>query len=160
RVRRASGLARPHALRRSAAALGPRGLSGARGPRSRPRDGRAPAGFQPGPGRCLGAGRAASGGGRRAVRPAPILPLLTLSTRNEADVVLVRQRARTVAELLGLPSVDQTRVATAVSEIARNALVHGRGGAARFSAGGTPPAMHVAVEDRGTGLGASGWSLG
>ena len=95
------------------------------------------------------------------MRPsAPILPVLTLSIRNEADVVLVRQRARTVAELLGLPSVDQTRVATAVSEIARNALVHGRGGAARFSAGGTPPAMHVAVEDRGTGLGASGWSLG
>ncbi len=94
------------------------------------------------------------------MRPAPILPLLTLSIRNEADVVLVRQRARTVAELLGLPSVDQTRVATAVSEIARHALVHGRGGAARFSAGGTPPAMHVAVDDRGAGLVESGWSLG
>jgi signal transduction histidine kinase len=81
-----------------------------------------------------------------------VLPILTLAIRNEADVVLVRQRARIVAELLGFETVDQTRVATAVSEIARNALAHGGGGTARFAAGGSPPALHVAIEDRGPGL--------
>jgi signal transduction histidine kinase len=81
-----------------------------------------------------------------------VLPILTLAIRNEADVVLVRQRARIVAELLGFETVDQTRVATAVSEIARNALAHGGGGTARFAAGGSPSALQVAIEDRGPGL--------
>lgn len=80
------------------------------------------------------------------------LPVLTLSIRNEADLVLVRQRARLVAELLGFEPVDQTRVATAVSEIARNALVHGGGGTARFTVVGAPPAFRIDIEDRGAGV--------
>ena len=53
------------------------------------------------------------------------LPLLSVALRHEADVVLARQRARLLAELLGSSSVDQTRLATAVSEVARNAVKHG-----------------------------------
>ena len=46
------------------------------------------------------------------------------------DVVRVRQRVRVVAADSGLSLVDQTKVVTAASELARNALVHGGGGLA------------------------------
>ena len=56
------------------------------------------------------------------------LPLLTLEIRLEPDVVLARQRARQIAGLLGFAPLDQTRIATAVSEIARNAFQYAGGG--------------------------------
>jgi serine/threonine-protein kinase RsbT len=48
------------------------------------------------------------------------------------DVVRVRQRVRTVAAQNGLSLVDQTKLVTAASELARNTLVHGGGGVARI----------------------------
>jgi serine/threonine-protein kinase RsbT len=44
------------------------------------------------------------------------------------DIVLARQLVRRAAQELGLSLVDQTKVVTAASELARNALVHGQGG--------------------------------
>jgi len=38
----------------------------------------------------------------------------------ETDFLLARQRAKQIAEILGFENQDQTRIATAVSEIARN----------------------------------------
>jgi serine/threonine-protein kinase RsbT len=46
----------------------------------------------------------------------------------DADVVQVRQRARLLAVNAGLSLVDQTKLITAASELARNTLVHGGGG--------------------------------
>ncbi len=54
-------------------------------------------------------------------RRAPPGSLLTVEIRREQDVVLARQRARQIAQLLGLDGSEATRVATAVSEVARNA---------------------------------------
>ena len=54
--------------------------------------------------------------------------LLRADIRYEQDVVLVRQRARHIAMLLGFDSQDQTRIATSVSEIARNAFEYAGGG--------------------------------
>ena len=54
--------------------------------------------------------------------------LLSLAIEIERDVVLARQRARRIAELLGFEPQDQTRIATAVSEIARNAFAYARRG--------------------------------
>ena len=51
-----------------------------------------------------------------------------LPIRASEDVVTVRQQVRKAALELGLSLVDQTKVVTAASEIARNTLVHGRGG--------------------------------
>ena len=48
--------------------------------------------------------------------------LLTSEIRTEADVVIVRQRARQIAALLSFDPYAQTGIATAVSEIGRNAL--------------------------------------
>ncbi len=51
-----------------------------------------------------------------------------IEIHNEEHIALARQTARRVAEKLGFRLVDKTRVATAVSELARNVYVHGGGG--------------------------------
>jgi serine/threonine-protein kinase RsbT len=53
-----------------------------------------------------------------------------LPIRSGDDVVRVRQQVRTVAAENGLSLVDQTKLVTAASELARNTLVHGGGGVA------------------------------
>lgn len=47
---------------------------------------------------------------------------------NEHDIVLARQAVRRTAQEVGLSLVDQTKLVTAASELARNALIHGGGG--------------------------------
>jgi signal transduction histidine kinase/DNA-binding response OmpR family regulator len=68
--------------------------------------------------------------------------------------VVARQRTRTIAELLGFDASDQTRLATAVSEIARNAVQHGGGGRVAFEIEGrtAPQILSIIVTDRGPGL--------
>lgn len=74
--------------------------------------------------------------------------------RQEPDVVYARQRARLIAAQLGFDRSDQTRLATAVSEIARNALQHGGGGEVEFALSGkaAPQIFAVTVRDRGPGV--------
>ena len=82
------------------------------------------------------------------------LSILTTQLSFEHDVVLVRQRARQVAKLLGFDAQDQTRIATAVSEIARNALNYGGGGKIEFEVNGktAPQLMVIRISDRGRGI--------
>jgi signal transduction histidine kinase/CheY-like chemotaxis protein len=81
-------------------------------------------------------------------------PLLTLGVTREEDLVPARQRARRLAQLLGFDVQDRTRIATAVSEIARNAVVYAGGGRVEFSLEGKPGAQRfcVRVVDRGPGI--------
>jgi serine/threonine-protein kinase RsbT len=51
---------------------------------------------------------------------------------SDADVVRVRQAVRTLALKAALSIVDQTKIVTAASELARNTLIHGGGGFARL----------------------------
>ena len=53
--------------------------------------------------------------------------------RHDRDIVAARQRARQVSALLGFDAQDQVRIATAVSELARNAVRHGGGGRIEFA---------------------------
>ena len=80
--------------------------------------------------------------------------LLTVAIQYEQDVVVARQRARQIAGLLGFESQDQTRIATAVSEIARNAYRYAGGGKVEFALEGEslPQVMHVRVADKGPGI--------
>ena len=55
-------------------------------------------------------------------------PLFHLTIADEQDVVAARQRARQTGGMLGFDTTDQTRLATAVSEIARNAFLYAGGG--------------------------------
>jgi serine/threonine-protein kinase RsbT len=55
-----------------------------------------------------------------------------LPIRSGDDVVRVRQQVRAVAGQIGLSLVDQTKLVTAASELARNTLIHGGGGTAQI----------------------------
>jgi signal transduction histidine kinase/DNA-binding response OmpR family regulator len=82
------------------------------------------------------------------------VPVLSLSIRYEDDVVACRQRARQLARLFGFDARDQTRVATAVSEIARNAFRYAGGGRVEFRLEGrtAPQVFHILVSDPGPGI--------
>jgi len=80
-------------------------------------------------------------------------PLLSLEIQLEGDIVLARQRARQVAGLLGFAQLDQTRIATATSEIARNAFQYAGGGRVQFLLEAEPrPALVVRIRERGPGI--------
>jgi len=81
--------------------------------------------------------------------------LLTVSIRSEDDVVGARQRARQIASLLGFDVTEQTRIATAVSEIARNAFVYAGEGRVEFAIEGAtaPQLLVIRISDRGKGIG-------
>ena len=80
--------------------------------------------------------------------------LLTVPLHYEQDVVVARQRARQIAGLLGFDAQDQTRMATAVSEIARNAYRYAHGGKVEFSLEGesSPQLLLARVHDEGPGI--------
>jgi signal transduction histidine kinase len=80
--------------------------------------------------------------------------LLIVALQSEGDIVFLRQRTRRTAELLGFGSEDQTRIATAVSEIARNALSYGGGGRAElFMDSGAPQRRFlIRISDKGPGI--------
>ena len=80
--------------------------------------------------------------------------LLLIAIGAETDIVLVRKRTRRLAELIGFDPQDQTRITTAVSEIARNAFGYGGGGRAEFAvdSASTPQRFRVCISDQGKGI--------
>jgi signal transduction histidine kinase len=79
--------------------------------------------------------------------------LFRADIRYEPDVVLVRQRARQLAGLLGFDNQEQTRLATAVSEIARNAFEYAGGGRAAFLLTTEKhPQLQIRISDDGLGI--------
>src|SRR6201989_280970 len=81
-------------------------------------------------------------------------PIVTVPVESEGDVVAVRQRARRLAELLGFERQDQTRIATAVSELARNAFGYAGGGRAEFiiDNSAAPQVFRIRISDKGKGI--------
>jgi signal transduction histidine kinase/CheY-like chemotaxis protein len=80
--------------------------------------------------------------------------LFALRVHHEEDVVTARQRAAQVAGALGFDASEQTRIATAVSEIVRNAYRYAGGGTAEFQVTGesSPQILEVIVRDAGRGI--------
>ncbi len=80
--------------------------------------------------------------------------ILTLAVACERDTVAARQRARQLARLLGFDAQDQTRISTAVSEIARNAFNYAGGGRVEYSIEGrtSPQLFIVRIKDSGPGV--------
>jgi serine/threonine-protein kinase RsbT len=70
------------------------------------------------------------------------------------DVVRVRQLVRSVAVAVKLSLVDQTKVVTAASELARNTLVHGGGGTVRVDRveNGRRSGVQIVFADQGPGI--------
>ncbi len=76
------------------------------------------------------------------------------SIGSDQDVVRVRQVVRQAAVAAKLPLVDQTKLVTAASELARNTLVHGGGGYASVEQvhNGRRAGVRVSFVDEGPGI--------
>ncbi|MDB6135549.1 MAG: sensor hybrid histidine kinase [Verrucomicrobiales bacterium] len=92
--------------------------------------------------------------------PPPVIRLFRMGLRQEADVVLCRNRAKLVAGKFGFDHQDQIRIATAVSEIARNAFRYAKGATAEYlleTAAGKPGQRQAqrlvcVIQDEGPGI--------
>jgi serine/threonine-protein kinase RsbT len=84
----------------------------------------------------------------------PVTKTETLPIRSGDDVVRVRQRVRALAVEIGLGLVDQTKIITAASELARNTLDYGGGGDVRaeIEQVGTRKGLRLTFEDQGPGI--------
>jgi serine/threonine-protein kinase RsbT len=77
-----------------------------------------------------------------------------MAIRASDDVVLVRQAVRKLSIALGFGLVDQTKVVTASSELARNTLDYGGGGRVHLELveNGTRSGLRLIFEDQGPGI--------
>ena len=78
----------------------------------------------------------------------------TLSLSSTEDVVIARQRVRAKAVEQGFSLVDQTKLVTAASELARNTVQHGKGGTMQIVplSDGARRGIRLVFEDRGPGI--------
>jgi signal transduction histidine kinase len=82
-------------------------------------------------------------------------PLLEIELTKERDISVARQRARQVSGLLGFDGQDQVRIATAVSELARNALRYAGSGRVEFALdaqSARDPILQIVLSDNGPGI--------
>jgi serine/threonine-protein kinase RsbT len=88
-------------------------------------------------------------GGQPEEGGARILPI-----RSSDDIVHVRREVRTCAVQAGLSLVEQTKIVTAASELARNTLDHGGGGqvAIEVAVRGVRRGVRLTFEDQGPGI--------
>jgi serine/threonine-protein kinase RsbT len=83
----------------------------------------------------------------------PVTATETIGLKSEPDVVAVRRRIRELSAQLGFSLVDQTKVVTAASELARNTIIYGGGGEMRAEAlNGPRIGLRLTFEDRGPGI--------
>ena len=78
----------------------------------------------------------------------------TLPLKAEADIVRVRQTVRTWANEQGFSLVNQTKIVTAASEIARNTVTYGGGGTVQLEmfADDGRRGLRLVFEDKGPGI--------
>ena len=78
----------------------------------------------------------------------------TLEIRSSSDIVHVRQQVRTWAVEMGFGLVDQTKIVTAASELARNTVDYGKGGTVTLEMLqlGTRKGLRLIFEDKGPGI--------
>ncbi len=78
----------------------------------------------------------------------------SMELRSPEDIVGVRQAVRRQAIVLGFGLVDQTKVVTAASELARNTVDYGGGGIVRIEIvrNGVRSALRLVFEDQGPGI--------
>jgi serine/threonine-protein kinase RsbT len=84
-----------------------------------------------------------------------------IAIHGEDDIVLARSRAREIARLVGFGMVDQSRIATAVSELTRNIVRYAADGsgeviirqlAGRADGAGSPGGIEIVAADEGPGI--------
>lgn len=77
-----------------------------------------------------------------------------LTLKTEHDIVLARQAVRKLTQELTFSLVDQTKMVTAASELARNTVIHGGGGVMRTETllDGAKKGLRLTFEDQGPGI--------
>jgi serine/threonine-protein kinase RsbT len=88
--------------------------------------------------------------------------------RSERDIVLARQQVRKMTQMQGFSLVDQTKMVTAASELARNALIYGGGGTMHWQMlnEGGRSGLRLTFSDQGPGIAnlemamTDGWTSG
>lgn len=77
-----------------------------------------------------------------------------LPLKTEQDIVLARQAVRKLAQELGFSLVEQTKMVTAASEIARNTVIYGGGGTMTWEMllDGGKKGLRLRFEDQGPGI--------
>ena len=91
-----------------------------------------------------------------------------MSLVNEHDIVLSRQAVRRMSQQQGFSLVDQTKMVTAASELARNTVIYGGGGIVKWAmlSDGIKRGLRLTFEDKGPGIAnlelamTDGWSSG
>ena len=91
-----------------------------------------------------------------------------MSVVNEHDIVLSRQAVRRMSQQQGFSLVDQTKMVTAASELARNTVIYGGGGIVKWAmlSDGIKRGLRLTFEDKGPGIAnldlamTDGWSSG
>jgi len=91
-----------------------------------------------------------------------------LPLRSEHDIVMARQSVRKMSQQLGFTLVDQTKMVTAASELARNTLVYGGGGTLTWQhlLDGGKKGLRLEFKDEGPGIAnlnlamTDGWTSG
>jgi serine/threonine-protein kinase RsbT len=78
----------------------------------------------------------------------------THPVRTEQDIVLARQAVRKLAQEAGFGLVDQTKIVTAASELARNTVIYGGGGemACELLTDGVKRGVRLTFKDQGPGI--------
>jgi serine/threonine-protein kinase RsbT len=78
----------------------------------------------------------------------------TAVIRSDLDIVIARTMARDMAKALGFGPIDQARIATAVSELARNIFLYGGTGnvTVRDIEKGSRKGIEIICEDQGPGI--------
>jgi serine/threonine-protein kinase RsbT len=77
----------------------------------------------------------------------------TVPVKTEPDVVAVRRHIRELSAKMGFTLVDQTKLVTAASELARNTIIHGSGGVMHVETlNGPRNGLRLTFEDQGPGI--------
>lgn len=78
----------------------------------------------------------------------------TININTEADIVVARQKARDLAKGMGFSATDQAKIATAVSELARNIVVYAKEGeiVCRVLISGQHKGIEIVARDQGPGI--------
>ena len=84
----------------------------------------------------------------------PVLRKQIIPIQAPNDIVVVRQKVRALTTELRFSLVDQTKMVTAASELARNALEHGKGGQVQVELVEDDPrrGLRLTFEDQGPGI--------
>ena len=78
--------------------------------------------------------------------------IVEVSIHSDEDVIAARQKVRALSQEIGFNPLDQTRVVTAVSELARNIVVHAQKGQVLIYKIADRPGIKIVFTDQGPGI--------